>query len=130
MRTRDIDPGFDLEYIRKVVDNETWLESWQDPDLEGRGIFLGTVFALLPSGKYYMPFACSNVDLCPRCHGKGETRNGKVCTWCDGLGSREAYLDQVWYDRADAALERVGLYLEHGEGDPCDIFAVEYREKD
>jgi len=37
--------------------------------------FLGTVFNLTPSGKYYMPFACSNVDLCPVCQGEGELPN-------------------------------------------------------
>lgn len=37
-------------------------------------VYLGTVFALTPSGKYYMPFACSNVASCPECGGDGHAR--------------------------------------------------------
>ena len=41
-------------------------------DGEGRegSCFIGTVFNLMPSGKYYMPWARSNVDLCPKCNGE------------------------------------------------------------
>lgn len=30
--------------------------------------YLGSIFSLTPSGKYYTPFACSNVDECPNCY--------------------------------------------------------------
>lgn len=40
----------------------------------GGQAFLGTVMSLTPSGKYYTPFANSNVDPCPGCNGKGEIR--------------------------------------------------------
>jgi len=37
-----------------------------------RRVWLGTVFGLTPSGKFYTPFACSNVSGdCPVCQGKG-----------------------------------------------------------
>ena len=85
-------------------------------------LFVGTVFSLTPSGKYYMPFACSNVELCPRCKGTGQTKNGKHCAWCDGLGSREAYLDQVWCETVESEGDKRGICLESGEGDPCDLF--------
>jgi len=138
-----------------------------------------------PSGKYYTPFACSNVDPCPRCHGSGHTTkthecpfchghgiillsdiqkrtrepeaectarlraNGfdvnynwttgkpssikcnqcdgsghvaNTCTWCEGLGSREAYEDQLWQGELDAQAEKHGLYWVSGEGDPLDQF--------
>ena len=152
------------------------IDNWSMQAVE----FLGTVFALCPSGKYYLPFACSNVESCPRCKGKGTVKvfdachickgNGhrtvselaalrneteeqtrqflldkypscnlamghfdclycqgtgeiaRTCSWCAGLGSREAYLDQVWYETLDAMGDRFGLYITHGEGDPCDIF--------
>jgi len=41
-----------------------------------------------PSGKYYTPFACSNVDPCPRCHGSGHTAKSHDCEFCKGKGSR------------------------------------------
>jgi hypothetical protein len=143
--------------------------------------YLGTVFSLAPSGKYYTPFANSNVDPCPRCRGTGHARNpvacgwcggsghrsvaalakargehveatmkfleetsSKVngatmtfpcfvcegglvpveCSWCRGLGSREAYLDQEWYEALDQVAGEHGLYIESGEGDPCDLLAT------
>ena len=68
------------------------LDNWydyesMDSDSTLESVFLGTVFNIMPSGKYYMPFACSNVDSCPRCHGSG---NGKkiICSHCKGLTYR------------------------------------------
>ena len=173
---------------RAELETEGYLETDQgifvsmtyDGDTIEATEYLGTVFALCPSGKYYLPFACSNVESCPRCKGKGTVKvfdnchickgnghrmvselaalrketeeqtsqflldnypdcnlamghfdclycNGlgkiaKTCSWCDGLGSREAYLDQVWYETLDTMGDRFGLYITHGEGDPCDIF--------
>ena len=40
-----------------------------------RSIYLGTVMSLTPSGKFYTPYANSNVDSCPRCKGKGTVAN-------------------------------------------------------
>lgn len=35
-------------------------------------VWLGTIFGLTPSGKFYTPFACSNVaGDCPTCNGSG-----------------------------------------------------------
>ena len=72
-----------------------------DPDVEDDicSIFLGTVFALTPSGKYYMPWACSNVT------------------------DEEAAKDEAWYEALDAVVESYGGWIESGEGDPCDLFA-------
>lgn len=41
-------------------------------------VWLGTIFALTPSGKYYAPFACSNVMGCKRCKGTGSVVNRKA----------------------------------------------------
>ena len=90
--------------------------------------FLGTVFALTPSGKYYPPWANSNVDPCPRCKGTGLQSGNDTCVWCQGMGSREAYLDQVWNDTAQDRAGEFGLFLISGEGDPCDIFVGMARE--
>lgn len=143
-------------------------------------LFIGTVFSLTPSGKYYTPWATSNVESCPRCKGKGKLRvfdtcqackgNGhrmvselaalrnesekttrrflldkypdcnlamghfdciyckgegqiaRVCDWCEGLGSREAYLDQVWNETLEEIAGKYDIFVFSGEGDPCDIF--------
>lgn len=61
--------------------------------------FLGTVFALCPSGKYYTPFANSNVS------------------------EREAYRDEQWYNALEQVASEHDMYIFNGDGDPCDIFA-------
>lgn len=86
-------------------------------DEEGQIIestYLGSVLSFCPSGKYYLPFACSNVELCPRCKGSG-------CDFCGHTGSREAYLDEVYFEAFDDTLEKAGCWRDCGEGDPLDI---------
>jgi len=188
--------GFDLAMIRKEMDREDW-ES--DPALGGdqvRRVYLGSVLNLCPSGKFYMPWACSNVMGCAQCGGTGSLpihRNRRVakrmlsrhkrimkrfdrlygpdreahdrrfpslipsyqpsdrkaayayiasqperftmrhlsgpsCMACGGTGSREAHLDTLWREAAEKAFEDIGLSMESGEGDGCDLFAVEYRD--
>ena len=52
--------------------------------------FLGTVLSLTPSGKYYLPFACSNVDSCPTCEGSGnQPEKFDQCSICNGRGIRQ-----------------------------------------
>ena len=61
-------------------------------------VYVDSVFSLYPSGKYYMPFAHSNVT------------------------AKEALLDEVYCEALDEILEKHGLFAQSGEGDPCDIF--------
>lgn len=118
-----VETGFDLESIYEELDREPWQDSYSDPDYqEEKLVYLGSVFVLCPSGKYYMPWACSNVDPCEACHGHG-------CDYCGDMGSREAFLDAIWYDKAESELETIGAFLQNGEGDPTDIFAVRVRDK-
>lgn len=198
-----VDHGFDMTSIQEQLESEDWEDS-DEGDVQVRRLYLGSVFNLTPSGKYYMPFACSNLDACHTCNGTGivlphglkrrtikkhvkrhervvrkfhrlygsepavypdsdpDTRpgmpslgkrwrplnkraafafidrqpkafrllsytNGATCTACGGCGSREAHLDELWREAADAAFNEVGLSIEGGEGDPCDLFAVQYR---
>jgi len=180
-----------------VRENVPFLEQYEDePDENGNikeSVYLGTVFSLTPSGKYYMPLATGNVELCPRCKGSGHARKTAACercngtgtqsmadiirTWpvykdatpeevkadmltsgvflfvpkdkdeecilcgcngtgivlpscsyCQGMGSREAFLDSVWQEAAEAEAEKQGCCVESGEGDPCDVFLTRYTE--
>ena len=63
-----------------------------------KSIYLGTCFDLLPSGKYYTPWANSNVS------------------------EEEANQDEEWYNEVEERLSAMGMYLESGEGDPCDLY--------
>lgn len=66
--------GIDLAALRKELDGEAW-EPSDEPDREIRRVYLGTVFTLMPSGKYYTPFACSNVaGDCQTCGGSGKVQ--------------------------------------------------------
>ena len=96
---------FDLKVIRECLDKEVWEENDIDDCVENRGIFIGTVFDLLPSGKYYTPWANSNVNL------------------------EEASKDETWFSEVEEELDTIGCCLESGEGDPCDLFVAEYRSK-
>lgn len=71
-----------FEQYRAQLNKEfDWAQIAQECAEEGC-IFLGTVFALTPSGKYYQPFACSNVNECPQCNGTGQTRKLYPCHYC------------------------------------------------
>ena len=68
-----------------------------------RGIYLGSILSIMPSGKYYMPWACSNVT------------------------EEEAAKDEAFREALESEAEEAGLSLESGEGNPLDMFAFEYR---
>lgn len=97
--------GLKFDAIKVELEKAEW-EQDEEPDREVRRIFLGTVFALAPSGKYYMPWACSNVT------------------------EEEAEEDEKWRDAVEAELNKFDAHIASGEGDPCDLFAEQYREKE
>ena len=71
---RKIRFDFDWRAIRNVCERN--LEVDPDcPECEKGSYILGTVMGLSPSGKYYTPFASSNVEPCPGCNGKGRIPN-------------------------------------------------------
>jgi hypothetical protein len=75
MSEQPIETGIDWEDIKQEMKSAEWQESFDDPDRLEKHVFLGTVFALYPSGKYYMPFACSNLEPCETCNGNGTITN-------------------------------------------------------
>lgn len=124
-------------------------------------VFIGNSLYISPSGKFYLPFACSNLEECPVCNGAGAIDNphynnalsvqareifhsGKYdqheiralcsmvisicenpaadCPFCGGLGSREAYLDQIFFDTMDEEADKIGAFIERSEGDPLYMY--------
>ena len=68
--------------------------------------FLGTVFSLVPSGKFWTVWANSNVD------------------------DDEMTRDSVWMEMLEEVAAEHGMYAFNGEGDPCDLFlGVSYATK-
>lgn len=78
------------------VDTDTD-ERTDDGELIGYS-FLGTVFDLAPSGKYYMPWTSNQTD-------------------------EDIDEDAKFYEALDDVAEANGMYIENGEDDPCDLFA-------
>jgi len=87
-------------------------------------VYLGTVFSVFPSGKFYTPFANSNVEVCEEC--------ARTDVPCDTLAPCnlesgkhcEACQDASFSKMLDAEAERAGFWIENGEGDATDIFAT------
>jgi hypothetical protein len=78
-----------------------------DPEAEGKigRVFLGTVFGLYPSGKYYMPWTTNQTSA-------DETRDG------------------AYHDALEQLAEENGGWIESGEGDPCDVYFAMHVEDD
>ena len=88
---KNLETDIDWDWVRREMNDQEWYESDGGFD-EERQVYLGTVFSLMPSGKYYLPFACSNVELCPLCDGNGSY--GKMtCKICRGEGKRGVHPD-------------------------------------
>src|SRR5579885_3590609 len=94
---------FNLAAIRAALDAEEWEQDEYEHERLRRSVYLGSVFNLVPSGKYYTPYACSNVS------------------------DEEAALDEEWFEQAERELASIDCYLESGEGDPTDLFVGESR---
>ena len=87
---------FNLENIKAEFDVAEPFE--RDGEIY-KAVFLGTVFSLCSSGKYYMPWACSNVT------------------------EKEADQDERWVEKAEAELDTIDAFLTSGEGSATDLFA-------
>lgn len=82
-------------------------------------LYLGSL--INPSGKYYMPWACSNVKPCPKCGGTGDSKKSEKCPNCpDGRRSITA----LAISRQDTH-EHIISQIKSGE-----ILAEDYRDSD
>lgn len=75
-------------------DNDSDLEEGK----EIKCLYIGTIINMSPSGKYYLPFAHSNVS------------------------EKEAIRDEIFWCAFEELLNEKGLWTENGEGDALDIF--------
>lgn len=66
----------DWKAVRAELDSTEWEERLDGDGFE-RLCFLGSIFSLSPSGKFYAPFASSNVEPCEDCKGLGSIWVGK-----------------------------------------------------
>jgi len=118
-----IELGFDPQVVRGLVDREDWEPD--EPGRERRAVGLGSVMSLTPSGKYYMPFACGNLNPCPCCNGTGNVRprvkRRTVKKWAArnrrqrGLWLRRYGAAPNWPPRVRAASDRLNALVARGE---------------
>lgn len=86
--------------------------------------YIGSLTLLCPSGKFYTPFANSNVERCPCCDGAG-------CKVCLHEGSIEAAEDKLWWDMNNELLEPWDAQLslsEHCSTDVVSDFYMSYED--
>lgn len=119
---------FDLKVLEDKLKNEV-PEHDEENELWFVQLYLGSVMGLLPSGKYYMPFACSNVEVCETCAAAGHVpcTEENPCKHQDDSEDTEEYhceacQDARWREQAENELESIDAYLVSGEGDPTDLF--------
>jgi hypothetical protein len=62
-----------IDKYTRQIESFNWSRIKSEAHEEGYA-FLGSVFSITPSGKFYMPFACSNVMGCKRCRGTGSVK--------------------------------------------------------
>ena len=90
--------GFYWENIVRTAKAEPQ-EDFDNPGTMKGYCFLGTVFSIMPSGKFYTPWTTN------------QTRQDEI--------KDEAYMEAL-----ERAAEKYGGWIESGEGDPCDLFFV------
>lgn len=88
---RDWDWGWAVEACRETEIAEEDCEHFH-------ALFMGSVQAIYPSGKYWTIFANGNVS------------------------DEEAEQDMVYGELLEACASEAGGWIENGEGDPCDLF--------
>jgi hypothetical protein len=136
--------GFNWDFIEKEIELQGWEPQDGCPGEEARQLFIGTVMSLTPSGKVYTPYACSNVEVCEHCANASEAPccdegtaalattaeacNGSTGDPLTGGGHCEVCRDAAWREQLEKEADEHGYYIQHGEGDPCDMFMVETRE--
>lgn len=80
--------------------NTDYVSYDEENDMYLYRVYLGSVLSLAPSGKYWTWWACSNVD------------------------DEEQVKDIVWFEMLEEEADKHGFWIESGEGDACDLYAV------
>lgn len=93
--TAEIKESFDFEAIKAECEQNKELD--YEDQLVGLS-FIGTVFSLMPSGKYY-------------------------AFWTSNQTETDELQDSCYYDALESVFSDYGMFITSGEGDPCDLFA-------
>lgn len=103
--TPEIELGLDFEELHRELFAQKEV-FYDDLDRPVKMLYIGAVQTLLPSGKYYTPFARSNVT------------------------DFEAEKDLIWWEKAEEEARKFECYLTNGTGSASDIFLVMYIQEE
>lgn len=129
---------FDLKMMKEILEKEVPEYDKEIGEWTVR-TYIGTVMGLLPSGKYYTVFACSNVEVCDACKKASEVpcNTDKPCIRPDDNEDDteeeyhcEACKDAKWHEQAENELESIGAYLTCSEGCATDLIVEMIMEKE
>lgn len=114
----------DLHILTKKLEHAE-AEYDEENDVWIKTIYFGTVMSLTPSGKYYTPFACSNVEICESCK-EAKTvpcTEDNPCTYGEAEDWHcEACRDAKWFEQVENELTSIDSYLHTGEGCATDLY--------
>lgn len=119
----------DLHVLNEQLENAE-AEYDEENDFWFKSIYLGTMMSLIPSGKYYTPFAYSDVEICDSCAHVGDVpcTSDNPCTQPDDpdvpdkVYYCEACKDAKWYQQVEEELLSIDAYLYDREGCATDLF--------
>ncbi len=81
-----------IDKYTRQIEKGNWSRIKAEARAEGYA-FLGSVFSLTPSGKFYAPFACSNVAGCKKCRGTGSVK--RRAGNAEALAEAQSRLDAI-----------------------------------
>lgn len=128
--------GINWLNVKKAMKKATW-EPDEMNDRSKRSVFLGSVMQLYPSGKFYTPYANSNIEPCEACANAndGPCDETSPCfgkEWTEPLENPDNHCevcrDMAYTKQLESEAKEFGYYIESGEGDATDIFIVESKE--
>lgn len=90
--------SWNWDIIKKECEGNLFWDEYMDPDSLIGTCILGTVFTLLPSGKYYTSFTTSHTFF-------------------------DIVKDELYHEILAIVAEEYGLYIRGNDHDPCDLCA-------
>lgn len=88
--------NWDWTKAKKEALKNCFLDHYNDDQVVA-SLFMGTVFSIYPSGKYYMP-------------------------WTTNQTAKDVIKDTAYSRALDEVASSHGCWVTSGEGDPCDLF--------
>jgi len=90
-----------------------------EADTRSRLVYLGTIMTLTPSGKYYTPFAHSNVEVCDACQHHEPPCDPELP--CSTTQCCEACKDAAFWLKLETEAEKRGLFVTTNPDCPTDV---------